>query len=335
MTGGIGEMYVTFQGALAAGNRALMTVANNSLTGTGTRTIAVYESTPGSSSPRNERQQLRVDGLVSGMSGTFKLEFDGLTTASITWSGTTATLASNTQTALRALANIGATGVNVISTASGIIATFVGPLAGTDVSEMTVAENLLTTGVGRPPIAGATVELWKNGVLQDSGTTDAAGNVRLDVPLPGDGHTIEWTHPDHYPDTVPIGVILGTGNTAQFALNGAVSWVPLDWHLLPVDGEYAGVTITVTSQPGSLGDPWDASGTTDGAGYLRSWIPGAGGGSIAQYDYSFTRDGVPFSGSQNTGGGTGTCGVKSTWGAGGLAVLPGAEWDIADDYPGP
>jgi hypothetical protein len=101
--------------------------------------------TPGNGT--NEVQTLTIGGTPNG--GTFKLTFDGYTTAAITWSATNNTLVANIQTALRALANIGATGVTVAagSLSSGIgtiTITFGGNLAKMVVPTITVALNSLT-----------------------------------------------------------------------------------------------------------------------------------------------------------------------------------------------
>lgn len=69
----------------------------------------------------DEVQTLTIGGTPGG--GTFKLRFEGFVTAAITWSATTATLVANIQTALRALASLGAT-------------------------EMTVADSTLSSGIG-------------------------------------------------------------------------------------------------------------------------------------------------------------------------------------------
>lgn len=68
----------------------------------------------------NEVQNLEVGGTPSG--GTFTLTFDGYTTAAIEWSSTNATLISNIDTALEALANIGAGEVTVadVDLSSGV-----------------------------------------------------------------------------------------------------------------------------------------------------------------------------------------------------------------------
>lgn len=59
----------------------------------------------------DEVQTLTIGGTPT--SGTFKLKFQGLVTAAITWSSTNATLISNIDTALEALGSIGSGGVTV------------------------------------------------------------------------------------------------------------------------------------------------------------------------------------------------------------------------------
>jgi hypothetical protein len=95
----------------------------------------------------SEVQTLTIGGTPTG--GTFKLAFDGHTTAPITWSATNATLIANIQAALRALPNIGSPGVTVaegtITSGIGTLTiTFGGNLAKLVVPTITVADNSLT-----------------------------------------------------------------------------------------------------------------------------------------------------------------------------------------------
>ncbi|RYG56663.1 hypothetical protein EON80_29120 [bacterium] len=95
----------------------------------------------------NEVQTITLAGPPTG--GTFRLSFGGHVTAPISWSATNATLATNVQTALRALGNIGAAGVTIaVGTMTAgvgtLTATFGGNLARLAISTLTVAENALT-----------------------------------------------------------------------------------------------------------------------------------------------------------------------------------------------
>jgi len=95
----------------------------------------------------SEVQTLTIGGTPTG--GTFKLAFDGFTTAAITWSATDATLIANIDAALEALPNIGTGGATVAagSLAAGIgtiTITFAGNLARMAVATITVADNALT-----------------------------------------------------------------------------------------------------------------------------------------------------------------------------------------------
>lgn len=95
----------------------------------------------------DEVQTITIGGTPTG--GTFKLSFQGQTTANITWSATNATLVANIDAALEALGNIGAAGVTTaVGTATAGIGTFtvtfngaVGKLA---VDTMVVAANAMT-----------------------------------------------------------------------------------------------------------------------------------------------------------------------------------------------
>lgn len=87
----------------------------------------------------NEVQTVTVTGSPSG--GTFTLKYRGQETAAIAYNAA----GSAVQTALRALSNVGATGVNV--TGSGPYSVeFAGPLGNTDVYMLQLGTNSLTGG---------------------------------------------------------------------------------------------------------------------------------------------------------------------------------------------
>jgi hypothetical protein len=95
----------------------------------------------------DEVQTITIGGTPTG--GTFKLAFDGHTTAAITWSATNNTLRDNVDAALEALPNVGTGGVTtaVGTMTAGIgtlTVTFAGNLAKKAVPTMTVANNSLT-----------------------------------------------------------------------------------------------------------------------------------------------------------------------------------------------
>src|SRR6185436_2823579 len=97
----------------------------------------------------NEVQTLTIGGTPTA--GTFKLTFDGWTTAAITWSATNATLLAAINAALDALPNVGASGI--VATAGTLTAgigtillTFSGgSLPKRAVSLMTATNNLTGT----------------------------------------------------------------------------------------------------------------------------------------------------------------------------------------------
>ena len=113
---------------------------------------------------------------------TFKLAFEGFTTAPIAWSATNATLVGNIDAALEALPNIGSGGV---TTATGtmtsgigtITVAFAGNLAKKPVATISVAQNNSAAGTlgvaettpgvlatGRGASVGATLQDTTNGV---------------------------------------------------------------------------------------------------------------------------------------------------------------------------
>lgn len=106
-----------------------------------------YVSAGAPSAGTSEVQTLTIGGTPTG--GTFKLAFDGFTTAAIAWSATNATLVSNIDAALEALPNIGTgnvtTAVGTMTAGIGTITiTFASDLATKAVPTITVANNSLT-----------------------------------------------------------------------------------------------------------------------------------------------------------------------------------------------
>lgn len=105
--------------------------------------VLPYAGTPGAGT--SEIQTLTIDAT----GGTFKLAFEGHTTAAISWSATNATLVANIDAALEALPNIGTggvtTAVGTMTAGVGTITiTFAGNRTKQAVSTITVANNSLT-----------------------------------------------------------------------------------------------------------------------------------------------------------------------------------------------
>lgn len=108
-----------------------------------------YDLRINTGAPGNGTNEVQTLTLANATGGTFKLAFDGFITAAITWSATTNTLLANINTALRALPNIGASGItatdSTLSSGNGdVLLTFGGNLAKMAVSTITVALNSLT-----------------------------------------------------------------------------------------------------------------------------------------------------------------------------------------------
>lgn len=104
-----------------------------------------YETAGAPVNGTDEVQTLTIDAT----GGTFKLKFDGHTTAAISWSSTNNTLRDNVDAALEALPNIGTGGVTVaVGTMTAgvgtLTITFGGNLAKMAVPTITVANNSLT-----------------------------------------------------------------------------------------------------------------------------------------------------------------------------------------------
>jgi hypothetical protein len=160
MTTGIGTLTVTFAGNLAKMVVPLITVVGNSMVDATPPTIVVVETTKGAATPTNEVQTLTIAaGPPTG--GTFKLAFDGQTTAAITWSAVNVTLLANIDAALEALSNIEAGDIACAATTltdgvGALTITFSGSLAATDVALITVANNSLVGNTGTVSVAETT-----------------------------------------------------------------------------------------------------------------------------------------------------------------------------------
>lgn len=105
----------------------------------------------------SELQTLTIGGTPTG--GTFKLAFDGFTTASITWSATNATLLTNINAGLDAIPNLEngevvATELSLTAGIGTITLTFGGNRAKLDVNLITAPTNALT---GTAPTLGITL----------------------------------------------------------------------------------------------------------------------------------------------------------------------------------
>jgi hypothetical protein len=344
---------VEFTGTKAGLNISTMTVDNNSLTGS-PATIAIQSAQVGSAS-LNEFQALVV-GLEPG-GGTFKLTYDGQTTASITWamsggSPNYTTIAANIDAALESLSNIPAGGVSV---GTDLVVQFTGGLAGTNLPTMTVAENLLTTPTtaNRPSIPGAEVTLYKGGVEVSSGTTDSDGNIRLPIYEPGTDYTVGVVASGFFPgvNAVPAYGAQAAG-TLGFGRNGGVRFelerpaeIPIYWYYEygPPDPEppiwgtpVEGAAISLVGVAGTQGEGFSAAGSTDASGGWLVWVPGWDAYDPADHEIDYA---VDFPLSPSNPDLTGTLDFRfGTLGCGGVAGRPmtATEWpEGSDPVPSP
>jgi len=137
-----GNLYtLEFVGFLAAVNVTAVTSSSTWSAAQGTFYIPVTETTVG----RPAASEVQVITLTSTPTGgTFPLSFSGQTTSAIAWNASAATV----DTALEALANIGAGNLSVTGSAGGPwTVTFAGALANTNVAQMTGDSTNLTGGV--------------------------------------------------------------------------------------------------------------------------------------------------------------------------------------------
>jgi hypothetical protein len=129
-----------------------------------------------------EVQRVAITGTPTG--GTFTLTYSGQTTGAIAFNATATTV----QTALRALSNIGSTGVNVTGgpgPGTAWVVTFAGALAFTDVAQMTATSSL--TGGTSPTVTVSTTTL---------GVTASPALTVTDSTRP----TLSWTYSDAQAD---------------------------------------------------------------------------------------------------------------------------------------
>jgi len=121
--------------------------------------IGIFENAGAPNNGTNEIQTLTLGGTPTG--GTFKLAFDGHTTAAITWTATDSTLIARIDAALEALPNIGTGGVacaaGTLSSGIGTVTiTFGGNLINLAVPTITVADNSLTGSAPTVAVAETT-----------------------------------------------------------------------------------------------------------------------------------------------------------------------------------
>lgn len=131
----------------------------------------------------DEVQTITFGGTPTG--GTFTLTFGGLTTGAISWSATNNTLRDNIDTALEALANIGASEVTTaVGTMTGgigtITVTFAAALGKLNVPLMTAASSLTGT---LPTLAVDTttpgVTATARGAAAEATLQDSSGNLYI------------------------------------------------------------------------------------------------------------------------------------------------------------
>lgn len=136
------------------------------------KSIVSSATTP--SAGTNCIQTLTFGATITG--GTFKLAFDGKNTAAITWVGTNATLVSNIDAALEALATVGTGGVTttagtIVNGAGGTVTvTHTGDRAKQVVPAMTVFDNSMTGAAHTLTSAITTAGVEADGRITPKGT---------------------------------------------------------------------------------------------------------------------------------------------------------------------
>ncbi len=125
---------------------------------------------------RNQIGRLYVNTASLGLTGTFRLAFDGQETGSITYSTVPGTLDANVIAAMEALPNVGPGNFLI----SGGVYNFTGALAKMPLPDVTVAENNLSALLlRRNPLPDRPVVLMHDGHEESRGVTDADGFALL------------------------------------------------------------------------------------------------------------------------------------------------------------
>lgn len=135
----------------------------------------VYSSAGAPGAGTNEVQTITIGGTPSG--GTFKLGFNGWTTAAITWSNVNATLIAAIDAALEALPSIGTGGVvTAVGTLTAGIGTITVTFSGANVQRravptITVVDNSMTGTAPTIAVAETTPGVNADGYGASQGAT--------------------------------------------------------------------------------------------------------------------------------------------------------------------
>lgn len=135
----------------------------------------IYSSAGAPGAGTNEVQTITIGGTPTG--GTFKLGFNGWTSAAIAWSATNATLVANIDAALEALPSIGTGGVvTAVGTMTAGIGTITVTFSGANVQRravptMTVVDNSLTGTTPTVAVAETTPGVNADGYGAPQGAT--------------------------------------------------------------------------------------------------------------------------------------------------------------------
>jgi hypothetical protein len=204
----------------------------------------------------NEIQTVSLTGTPT--TGTFTLKYRGQETATIAYNAA----ASAVQTALRALANIGASGVSVSGAAPTWSVTFTGPLGNTDVFLLQVGTNALSGGT----TPGVAIAQLTAGVTNDPriqlGSPTLPGTIVTQFTENGYKKVREYTAAGGVKEVQTISVT-GTptggvfrlayrgGVTGDIAYNASAAAVAAALNALDSVDEDGGVTATGGALPGT------------------------------------------------------------------------------------
>ncbi len=215
----------TGSAVIKAGNGALeLTNAANSYTG------------------QNNVQTINIAGVGGTLTGTFALQFDGATTAPITYSNTSSVLIANIANALAALPTVGGGAVTTGSGTAGnsnftvgnytvagtlvtVTVTWTGQLGGAQNAPMTVPVSALTGGTS-PAVTVTNTTAGQNATALNAGILDlASGNVLGSGDLVLNGGTL-WSQGTNItiPNTLQIGNTNSIGGRREYGGTGNITF---------------------------------------------------------------------------------------------------------------
>ncbi|HEX6175885.1 MAG TPA: hypothetical protein VF089_17885 [Candidatus Binatia bacterium] len=219
----------------------------------------VYSTATAPVSGTNEIQTLTFGATIT--SGTFKLKFDGETTAAITWSATNNTLVANIDAALEALNPIGTGGVTtaagtIVAGVNGTVTvTFTGNRAKQNVPEITVANESLVGAASTLAVTTATPGVEGDGRILPKGSIVIALDTGISYQNTGSPPNPTWTKiGDQNTNNTELAAFAAAVPTAAVADLGAVTSAQLTGGEDPTEAEHNALQVDVAANRAKIND---------------------------------------------------------------------------------